>query len=56
MAEPTGWVDQPNSGPLSYDLVLHLYETFIRSLLEYCTQFWSPHLWRDVIVTARVFK
>jgi hypothetical protein len=38
----------------SVDLLLKLYFCFVRSVLEYCTEVWSPYLVRDVDIIERV--
>ena len=40
----------------SWDVLLKLYKTLIRPLLEYCVQFWSPYYRKDIIKLERVQK
>eukprot|EP00061_Rhincodon_typus_P005649 g25423.t1 len=41
---------------MGWDVMLQLYRTFVRPLLEYCIQFWSPCYRKDVIKLERVQK
>ena len=40
----------------SWDVLLKLYKTLLRSHLEYCVQFWKPFYRKDIIKLERVQK
>ena len=40
----------------NWQVMLQLYRTLVRSHLEYCIQFWSPHYQKDVEALKRVQK
>ena len=40
----------------SWDVLLKLYKTLVRTHLEYCVQFWSPYYRKDIIKRERVQK
>jgi len=40
----------------NWQVMLQLYRTLVRTHLEYCVQFWSPHYQKDVDTLERVQK